>query len=56
MPKKKITVLYEVWWADEGHDPHEPYGSLLGPTPAAAAAEPEPDVHEEVYEALVRLG
>lgn len=56
MPKKRVTVLYEVWWADEGHDPHETHGSLLGPTPGAPPGASEPDVHEEVYRALESLG
>ena len=56
MPKKKVTVLYEVWWADEEHDPRDVHGSLLGPAPDASSAEPEPDVHQEVYGALARLG
>ncbi len=53
--KKKVTVLYEVWWADEEHDPRDAHGSLLGLAPDASA-EPEPDVHQEVYRALERLG
>ena len=53
MPKKRVSVLYEIWWPKESPEPPR---TLLGKRPADGPSDPEPDVHEEVYDALGRIG
>lgn len=53
MPKKRVSVLYEIWWH---HEVPAPARTLLGERPADGPSHPEPDVHEEVHDALGRLG
>jgi len=59
MSKKSIAVLYEIWWPRE---PPAPARTPLGPRPPDVSDEsepserPEPDVAEEVYDALSGLG
>jgi D-alanine-D-alanine ligase len=52
MPKKRVSVLYEIWW----HQEPLAAPTLLGKRPADGPSDPEPDVHEEVHDALGRLG
>jgi len=53
MRKKRVSVLYEIWWPEEQPQPPR---ALLGKRPPAGPFDPEPDVHEEVYDALGRIG
>lgn len=53
MPRKRVSVLYEIWWPRKLPKPPR---SLLGNRPAESRGEPEPDVHQEVHDALARLG
>jgi D-alanine-D-alanine ligase len=53
MGKKRIAVLYEVWWPEKRPEPPR---SLLGERPAEDPSDPEPDVHQQVYDALGRIG
>ena len=53
MRRKRVSVLYEIWWPEERPEPPR---TLLGERPADGPSVPEPDVHEEVYDALGRIG
>ena len=53
MRRKRVSVLYEIWWPEERPEPPR---TLLGERPADGPSDPEPDVHEEVYDALGRIG
>lgn len=53
MPRKRVSVLYEIWWPQK---PPEPPGALVEKEPAEERGEPQPDVHQEVHDALGRLG
>jgi D-alanine-D-alanine ligase len=53
MRRKRVSVLYEIWWPD---DRPQPAHTLLGKRPLDGPSDPEPDVHEEVYNALGRIG
>lgn len=55
MAKKRVFVLYEVWWPDEPGDDVRPPGMLLDPAQGVVRDEPA-DVHHEVFDALGRLG
>lgn len=53
MRKKRVAVLYEVWWPQER--PESP-ATPLGVRPTDEPSVPETDVHQEVYDALGRIG
>jgi D-alanine-D-alanine ligase len=53
MVKKRVSVLYEIWWPKASPDPPR---TPLGKRPDDGPCDPEPDVHQEVYDALGRIG
>ena len=53
MSRKRIAVLYEIWWPEEKTLPPS---ALLGQGPEPQEDESRLEVHEEVHEALGRLG
>ncbi len=55
MPKKRVSILYEIWWPEEPDEKASPPGMIFDPKLGEKRDAP-PDVHEEVFSALTRLG